>query len=127
MNKYISKEEYLEAKGVDLDIELQDDDSHSNKVARFIHEATEYCINYLLLNYCANDLLAFQQLKEFRQERFRKGVMEQIDYILNNGWVMKDAGINSATGMIMDLSKVQMSQLALNEFKLGAFCNIERY
>ena len=44
MEKYITKEEYLQAKGINLEIELEDDDNKSNKVKRFIHEVTDWCL-----------------------------------------------------------------------------------
>lgn len=125
MNKYITENDYLQAKNIKLSLELQNGDNESRKVEQFIHETTEWCIEYLALNYCANELMNFQALKEFRQKYFREGVIEQIEYILNNGWLNKDSGINQATGTILNLAQVELSPNAFKKFRLGAFCNIE--
>lgn len=128
MNKYITKENYLEEKGIDLEIEIQNDDNHSNKVQRFIREVTNWCIEYLVSNYACNELLGvFEKMPEFRQQRFREGVMEQMEYVLNNGWLNKDSGLNRDLGTIVALERVELSRSAYFKFKLGAFCNIERY
>lgn len=128
MKKYISKEDYLKAKGINLELELQDDDNKSEKVTRFIQEVTEWCIEYLVSNYCCNELLGlFENLAEFRQQKFREGVIEQIEYILDNGWVNKDSGLNKDLHSIINLSGIELGRTAYLKFKFGAFCNIERY
>ena len=127
---YISKDEYLTAKGVNLAIEIQDDDNKSNKVYRFIEDMTNFVLNYLFLEYACNELNLminnFADLKEFRRKRFHRGMIEQIDYVLNNGLIHLDSGIDKNTGAILDFSKVVIGPSAMQEFKLGAFCNIER-
>lgn len=128
MEKYITKEDYLEEKGINLEIELQDDDNHSNKVHRFIREVTNWCRDYLVVHYCANELLqAFSMLPEWRQERFRAGCMAQMEYVLNEGYISKNSGINAELGTITNLTGVELSREAYQEFFLGGFCNIERY
>ena len=128
MNKYINKEDYLTYKGIDLETEIQDDDNHSNKVIRFVHEVTDWCLEYLVRHYDCNELLGrFDELKEFRQDYFRKGVMEQIEYILNNGLLMQDSGLNRELTTIVDLSRIELSRNAYQKFFMGAFCNIVRY
>lgn len=130
MNKYITRDEYLQAKGIDLSIELQDNDNKSHKVERFIKDITDWCCNYLITEYAVNelneDLHDFEELAEFRQKRFRKGVIEQIEYVLSEGLVDLQSGINTQTGMILDYSHIVLGHSAYREFHLGAFCNIER-
>ena len=125
---YVTKDEYLMEKGVNLTIELQDDDNKSNKVYRFIKDMTNFVLNYLVTNYACNELNLlindFADLKEFRRKRFHRGMIEQIDYILNNGLIHLDSGIDKNTGAILDFSNVTIGQSAMLEFKLGAFCNI---
>ena len=127
---YISVEEYLIEKGVDLNTELQDDDNKSNKVNRFIKDITNFVLDYLTKEYLCNELNRlnsdFSDLAEWRRKRFHFGMLEQIEYVLNNGLVQIDAGINRATGQIMDFSNIQISTSAMRQFQLGAFCNIQR-
>lgn len=128
MNKYITKKEYLEAKGIDLELEIQNDDNHSNKVNRLIHEVTDWCVEYLVMHYDCNELLgAFDNLADFRKNYFKQGVIEQIEYILNNGLLMQDSGLNRELGSIIDISRIELSRSAYKKFFMGAFCNIVRY
>lgn len=127
---YIDADEYLQAKGVNLAVELQDDDNKSNKVNRFIKDLTEFVRNELVREYCDNDLnenvTEFSSLAEWRRIRFHKGMIEQIEYELNNGLIHQDSGINRETGQILDYSNVVISRSAKAQFWLGGFCNVKR-
>lgn len=127
---YITRDEYLKAKGVDLSEELKDNDNKSNKVDTFIKDITDFVMGRLVRDYACNDLnvnvMDFATLKEFRRIRFHEGMIEQIEYILNNGLLHQDSGVLSETGQILDYSSIVISKSALNKFWLGAFCNIPR-
>ena len=126
---YVSKDEYLESKGVDLAIELQDDDNKSNKVNRFIRDLTDFVIDFLVNEYACNELNLiiheFSELAEFRRKRFHLGMLDQIEYVLNNGLIHMDSGINKETGAIIDYSGLYIGSSALRQFQLGAFCNLQ--
>ena len=127
---YVSRDEYLEAKGVDLQEEIQDNDNKSNKVATFVKDLTNFIMGELVKRYICNDLNTnvseFSSLVEFRRKRFHKGMIEQIEYVLNNGLLHQDSGVNQETGIILDYSNIIISDSAFNEFWLGGFCNIPR-
>ena len=127
---YVSADEYLAAKGVNLEIELQDDDNKSNKVVRFVKDLTEYVRSELVREYLDNDLnetvTAFESLAEWRRKRFHAGMIEQIEYVLNNGLIHQDSGISKETGQILDYSNIVISRSAKAQFWLGGFCNIKR-
>lgn len=127
---YVDRDEYLAAKGIDLNLELQDDDNKSNKVKRFVEDLTRFVRNQLVHEYLDNDLnenvTEFSSLAEWRRKRFHRGMIEQIEYELNNGLIHQDSGINRETGQIMDYSNIVICMSAKNEFWLGAFCNIKR-
>ena len=124
---YVTRDEYLEVKGVDLNIELQDDDNHSNKVNRFIQDITNFVLDHLVMEYNCNELNRqfndFEDLAEFRRRRFHYGMMEEIEYVLSNGLIQLDSGINRETGAILDLSGLVIGSSALKQFRLGGFCN----
>lgn len=128
---YISQEEYLDAKGIDLSIELNDDDRSINKVDRFIKDITHFVMDYLYENYRTKELdrynFDFSTLPEWRVRRFHDGMIEQIAYILNNGLIHLDSGINKETGSIMDFKNIVIGSSAQRCFHLGGFCNIMRY
>ena len=70
------------------------------------------------------DLLDFNNLSVDRKKLFQEGVIEQIEYILNNGWLNKDSGVPSQFGTIIDYSKIVLSPNAQTNFFLAGFCNI---
>lgn len=128
--KYITADDYKKAKGVDLDIEIADDDNKSNKVNRFIKDITDWCCRYLAQKYGVNELNPnledqWPKLATFRRNQFKLGVIEQIEYVLNNGLISVDSGISKETGSIIDYSRVVLGQNAWHCFWLGAFCNIK--
>lgn len=124
---YITRDEYLEVKGIDLNIELQDDDNSSNKVNRFIQDITNFVLDHLVMEYNCNELNRqthnFEDLAEFRRVRFHYGMLEEIEYVLNNGLIQLDSGINRETGTITDFSGLVIGSSALKQFRLGGFCN----
>ena len=124
---YVTRDEYLEVKGVDLNIELQDDDNVSNKVNRFIQDLTNFVLDHLVMEYNCNELNRqshnFEDLAEFRRVRFHYGMLDQIEYVLNNGLIQLDSGINRETGSITDFSGLVIGSSALKQFRLGGFCN----
>jgi len=130
MEKYITKDDYLIAKGINLDIELQNNDNASRKVERFIEEVTDWCVGYLITTYAVNelneDLYPFSDLAEFRQKFFRKGVIEQIEYMLSEGDISIQSGINQELAIVVDYSKVFLGPKAYQAFYRGGFCNIGR-
>lgn len=124
MNKYITADEYLEYKGINLNIEIFDDDNASNKVERFVRDITDWCSDYLRLVYYCNEINDFDNLANFRKVYFKKGVMDQIAYILSNGNISLNSGIDPNTGAITDYSNIFMGPNARQDFRLGAFMNI---
>ena len=122
--EYLTSEEYLQSKGINLSIELQDNDNKSAKVTRFIKEVTDWCYDYLLKRYLPVDLLDFDNLSDNRKNLFKKGVIEQIEYVLDNGWLNKDSGVQTQIGIILDYSKIVLSPNAHTQFFLAGFCNI---
>lgn len=124
MEKYITRDEYLKKKGIDLNVEIQDDDNASRKVERLIEDLTDWVIDLLIRRYGANELKYWNDLSEWRQKRFREGMIEQLEYVLRNGLISLDSGINKQTGMISDYSRLYLAPNAYQKFFLGAFCNI---
>lgn len=126
---YITRDEYLEEKGIDLCTELQDDDNKSNKVFRFVKDITNFVLDYLTMEYKCNELNRlthkFSDLDESRRKRFHFGMLEQIEYVLNNGLLHQNSGFNPETGAITDFSGIQIGSSALRQFKLGGFCNMQ--
>jgi hypothetical protein len=112
--------------GVDLEIELQNDDDPSNKVDRFLNYIEDWCYTHLRLHYALNENL--EELPAWRVECFKKGVIRQIEYVLRNGKISLDAGIlkgERGMGTILSMEKAVLARDAYTHFYLGGFCNIQ--
>lgn len=120
----IENEDVIKALGINLEFELMQDDEPSNKVKRFIDDVSDWCYDYLRRYYSLNDDIG--ELATWRQDYFKQGVIKQIEYVLRNGKVSIDNGFIRATGLLVDLSNVQLAPDAKTKFFLGAFCNIRR-
>lgn len=81
----ITKQDYLNFSGIDLDIELKKSkyDNRSKAVEIFLERIYTWCKNYLLDKY-AFDVTADDITAE-ELESFNRGVLYQIEYELKNG------------------------------------------
>lgn len=80
--KYVKKEEYLLIKGINLDVELPDDDDSANASNRFIFRVEEKIINFLAVNYRVD---IESDLNDKNINMFKLAVIEQIEYDITNG------------------------------------------
>ena len=100
-NNIVTKDDYLNAFGIDLDMEIPDGDAPNGKVERYI---------WRIENYCKGELsrYKYQEVNEKNIQRFKNGVMMMIHYSLR-------AGLANLKGLTDE---------AFNEFRLGGFCNM---
>lgn len=125
----VTNADYLESTGIDLNAELTSlivNDVGDEPADRFIHGIEEWCKSYLEERYTFNGTIEDGNQKN----RFKKGVIYQIQYVLRNGNISNDSGFNNSLGTITDprlLEKIGMAPNALREFRLGGMANIARY
>lgn len=107
---YITKDDYFSFAGIDLQLELKGTatDNPSNVVEIFINRTEKWLLNYLELNYAVTP-----SSDKWDLERFKEGVLHQIDYIRRNG----DLSIQSASNIKL------IAPNAYTAFKLGGMCN----
>lgn len=76
---YVTKSDYLQFAGIDLDLELKKSnyDNPGRAVEIFIHRVEEWLNDYIQTHYFNDDV--------FDEAAFKKAVMHQIDYIRKNG------------------------------------------
>ena len=79
---YVKKEDYLLIKGINLDIELPDDDDPANASNRFIWRVEQKEINYLSSKYFFN---AERDLNDKNINKFKLAIIEQIENDITNG------------------------------------------
>lgn len=125
----VSKQDYLDFSGIDLDYELVGsvlNDAGDSPAPRFIYGIEDWCIEHLKANYDWNGMFA----NDYQKNQFKKGVMHQISYYLKNGNVSNDAGYNQSTLQIIDralLDRIALSPNAKKCFRNGGMANLMRW
>lgn len=80
--RFVRKEDYLLIKGVNLDIELPDDDDSANASNRFICRVEQKIENFLISKYFFN---AERDLNDKNINKFKLAIIEQIENDITNG------------------------------------------
>ncbi len=113
---YITKKDYFDKRGIDLEIELKGSvtDNTSKKVEIFISQIEEWLINYLASKYDFNEGMILATA--LQESAFKKAVIYQIDYIRRNGNLSVDS----------ENTKQVLSPDAYNVLYNAGFCNILR-
>lgn len=105
MFKYnkVTKSDYLNYYGVNLSLEIPDDDEPNNKVERYIWKIENYC-NNMLSRY------EYQPVTNNNLMKYKTGVMMMIYHSLKVGF----SNLNGLTNE------------AYYQFRSGGFCNIPK-
>jgi len=113
---YITKKDYFDARGIDLEIELKGSvtDNPSKQVEIFISQTEEWLINYLASKYDFSEEMI--TATSYQESAFKKAVIYQIDYIRRNGNLSVDS----------ENTKQVLSPDAYNVLSNAGFCNILR-
>lgn len=116
MKSYITKEDYFNKRGIDLNLELKGSstDNPSNAVNIFISNIEEWILEYLENKYDF-DRFELEENTDW-QEAFKKAVIHQIDYIRRNGDLTLDCA-NTYNAL---------SPNAFNVLKNVGMCEIQR-
>lgn len=102
-NNVVTKSDFLNYFGINLDLELPNGDNANNKVERFIWRVETYC-NNILLKY------NHQTITDNNIQRYKNGVMLMMNHTLN-------VGFENLKGFTDE---------AFNEFRMGGFCNVPK-
>lgn len=96
--KYLTKDEYFQIKGIKLELEIADSDDPANDPNRFIIRVENKVIQFLKQNY----MFSPQMINDKTIERFKLGLIEQIEEEIINGknaqicdnakWYFRDCG-----------------------------------
>jgi hypothetical protein len=118
--KYITRQDYKDFTGIDLQLELKDNDDASNKVEIFISNIENWCESHI--QYATGQKINFTTLETDSLQHFKKGILYQLQYVIRNGDVTTDSGYNPESGPIVEPNFLQAISLAPNakmEFMLA--------
>lgn len=121
----VNVEDYLQYSGVDLN------DLLANKLATgvdnpaplFIEGIEKWCLDYLQAHYSFDGTL----IEGNQKEQFKKGVIFQIDYVIENGSLFNESGYSQERGLVIprsELDKISLAPNAYMAFRLGGLANM---
>jgi hypothetical protein len=120
MPKYVTKDDFRNFTGIDLDLELRDKDDTSNKSNIFISQIENWCETYI--QYHSAQKIEYVSLIPEQQEHFKRGILYQMEYVIRNSDISTDSGYNPETGPITDinyLERIALSNNAKMEFHMA--------
>ena len=131
----LSKEEYLQITGVDLDVELTAyivNDLGDAPAPRFIWGIENWLKHFVYDRYDNKvELLSDDYVfNEHQIKEFKDATVAQIQYYLQNGTIANDSGYNVDTKQIVDydyLEKISISREAKMHLRIAGLCNQRRY
>lgn len=131
MNNFVSNADYLEYSGQDLNAILTASviNNEDDPAPRFIRGIEEWCLEYLGDTY-DDEMWSPESFTEHQIKWFKKGVIYQIDYVLQNSTISNDSGYNQETGVIIprkQLDRISMGANALRCFRRAGLANLRRY
>ena len=133
-NTILSKEEYLQITGIDLDNELTAyivNDTEDAPAPRFIWGIEDWLKHYVYDRY-DNDVAILYDNYPFTEHQineFKKATIAQIQYYLQNGTITNDSGYNVDTKQIVDidyLDKISISPEARMHLRSAGLCNLRK-
>lgn len=115
-SKYITDEEFKEYSGIDLSIELRDDDNSSNKVDAFLYRTERRLNTYLNATYQQDIDRRFPTFTDHQKLCYKHALMEQIIYVLQNNEISEDSGYDQERGVVASRNTLKSLSLAPNAY-----------
>lgn len=133
----ITEEQFLEATGIKLSLELKRDDDAGNKVKRFLNRAQQFIVDQVdnpmyrqcYLSYLFDEdnwLEEDKEVNEYRLNQFAKAVIHQANYTLKNGEKSLFNGYLSGASLLLDFKNVLLAPMAESDLRKGGFLDIRR-
>lgn len=133
-NTILTKEEYLQHTGIDLDAELTAyvvNDLGDAPAPRFIWGIEDWLKHYVYDHYNNDVKILYDdyQFTEHQIYEFKKATIAQIQYYIQNGTISNDSGYNVDTKQFIDydyLEKISISPDARKHLRSAGLCNLRR-
>jgi len=114
MANYINADDFKTYFGIDLAVELKDDDNPSNKVEAFLLRVENRIVVYVNANYYRAIEKEFPRFTDYQKEHFKYGLLEQAYYVLRNGDISTDSGYDPEKGEVMNAERLNNIVIAPN-------------
>ena len=112
--RYITKDEFKEYSGIDLDATLRDDGNPSNKTNAFLSRIERRVATYLNAHFFRNVDVEYKKLSDYQKEHYKYALMEQAIYELRNGEISTDSGYDPEKGEVANVDNLSKLRIAPN-------------
>ena len=122
--KYITKEDFKLYFGIDLEVEMRDDDNPSNKVDAFIKRWEDRVASYCNANFYRNIDTEFPKFTDYQKEHYKLALLEQCYYAFTQGDLSVDSGYSVDEGIKADRTYLHKIKIADNTKEELILCGI---
>lgn len=119
--RFITLDEFKEYTGIDLAVQMKDDDNPSNTAEAFLLRNTERLEAYLESEYFRSPDREFSHMTNYQKYHYKIALIEQSLYIFKNGDISVDSGYEPESGVKASsgyLSDITLSNNAKRELML---------
>lgn len=114
----VSKDEYFNRFGENLDLLLFGYDNPSNAAILFLEEVQDTLDTYISANFNIPTKLIFKNMTDFEKTCYKEAVLEQAKYVMTNGDLLNDTGYDNRAGIVANkatINKIAISSKAKNK------------
>ena len=122
--KYITPTDYLNYFGQNLDNILPDDDMPSGKAERFIKQVEDEVAMFLDTRCFKRIDVEYANFSEYQKECYKKALLYQCKYKIENGDIANDSGYDPQTGKIIDNRDLKEIELSRNTKRYLNMCGL---
>lgn len=122
--KYITKDDFKEYFGIDLDIELKDDDNASNKANAFLLRIENRMSAFLNARFYKNIDTDYPKFSDYQKQHYKLALLEQAYYVLLNGDISADSGYSMVDGKKISRSELNGIKISSNTVEELILCGL---
>lgn len=120
-SRYITKDDFKEYWGIDLDKELAPSDNPSNDAEAFLFRVTNRLITWINARLYRDIDTEYRDWTDFQKEHFKYALLEQAMYVMRNGDLATDSGYDPDVGERASrdhLDKIMISSAAKDHLQV---------
>lgn len=124
--KYITADDYKQYFGEDLNVILPDDDVPNGKADRFIMRVEDDVALFLETKCFKRIDEQYVSLSDYQKQCYKKALLNQVNYKVNNGDIGNDSGYDPTTGVVAqrgNIVDIVLSPKAIDYLRLAGLYN----
>lgn len=123
-SKYITKDDFKEYWGIDLEVELKTNDNPSDEVDAFLFRIETRIATHLDAKFYRNVDMEYPKFSDYQKEHYKFALLEQAYYVLTQGDLSTDSGFDINEGEKIDRSKIKSIYFSENAIEHLILCGL---